>query len=556
MSSPAAAQAALKARLERLVEKYEQDKTDYSADIYDPTELESIVDIVPSHVISDSQDSISNAEKKKLRELSNQVKNLNEESDTKIKKATEEIKILLKEGYKPIVFCRFIATADYVAKELKNRLSKDHPTIHVVSVTGSLSEEEREIQIEELSKSPVRVLVATDCLSEGINMQDHFNAVLHYDLPWNPNRLEQREGRVDRFGQKSEKVKAIILFGADNPIDGAVLDVLLRKAKKIHKTLKISVPIPVDSENVLEAVLKALFWKSSDKIQMSLFDDRSTLAEVHRKWDRAADKEKKSRSLFAQHSIKPGEVALELEKTDHVLGSPEVVHRFVRSAMQRLNSPIIPSNGHWKFDLNNLPDIVKTKLLDLKIKNITFEQPDKDDVSYITRNHVLTNSLAEYLFEKAFNSNGKSNVAARSSVIRSDQVDKTTTFLLLRLRHLIKKSGREKTSLAEECIVVGFKGLIGSHEWMELEQAEREFELIMPAENISDSDKRYWLNQVLNQFKELESYINEVAQTKAVELINSYERLRKSMNSEKVIVQPLLPVDVLALVVILPKPRI
>jgi SNF2 family DNA or RNA helicase len=47
------------------------------------------------------------------------------------------------------------------------------------------------------------VLVATDCLSEGINLQDYFDAVVHYDLSWNPTRHEQREGRVDRFGQTS-----------------------------------------------------------------------------------------------------------------------------------------------------------------------------------------------------------------------------------------------------------------------------------------------------------------------------------------------------------------
>jgi SNF2 family DNA or RNA helicase len=47
------------------------------------------------------------------------------------------------------------------------------------------------------------VLVATDCLSEGINLQEHFDAVVHYDLSWNPTRHEQREGRVDRFGQES-----------------------------------------------------------------------------------------------------------------------------------------------------------------------------------------------------------------------------------------------------------------------------------------------------------------------------------------------------------------
>lgn len=79
----------------------------------------------------------------------------------------------------------------------------------------------------------------------------------------------------------------------------------------------------------------------------------------------------------------------------------------------------------------------------------------------------------------------------------------------------------------------------------------------MPSENISDSDKKYWLNQVLNQFKELESYITEFAETKAMELLKSYERLRrKATKSEKFIVQPLMPVDVLALAVVLPRPRI
>ena len=48
-----------------------------------------------------------------------------------------------------------------------------------------------------------RVLVATDCLSEGVNLQHWFNAVVHYDLAWNPTRHEQREGRVDRFGQRA-----------------------------------------------------------------------------------------------------------------------------------------------------------------------------------------------------------------------------------------------------------------------------------------------------------------------------------------------------------------
>ena len=70
-----------------------------------------------------------------------------------------------------------------------------------------------------------------------LGVQDHFDAVVHYDLSWNPTRHEQREGRVDRFGQKSGVVRATLLYGANNPVDGAVLEVILKKADKIREEL-------------------------------------------------------------------------------------------------------------------------------------------------------------------------------------------------------------------------------------------------------------------------------------------------------------------------------
>ena len=63
--------------------------------------------------------------------------------------------------------------------------------VRVIPITGEQSEDEREIRLTELKKYSQRVMVATDCLSKGINLQEHFTAAVHYDLPWNPNRLEQ-----------------------------------------------------------------------------------------------------------------------------------------------------------------------------------------------------------------------------------------------------------------------------------------------------------------------------------------------------------------------------
>ncbi len=96
--------------------------------------------------------------------------------------------------------------------------------------------------------------------------------MIHYDLPWNPNRLEQREGRIDRYAQTAPVVKSCLLYGQDNPVDGAVLEVLIRKAVQIHKTLGITVPVPMDSTTVWEAVFKSLFDRATDAVQLSLLD--------------------------------------------------------------------------------------------------------------------------------------------------------------------------------------------------------------------------------------------------------------------------------------------
>lgn len=557
MSSPGAAQAALKARLDRMTDiEADENQMDYTADLYDPIEQEAVNDVVPSHVIADAQGSISDSERQKLRDFARRAAQLKGANDSKIGQAEEEIRKLLKKGFKPIVFCRFIATAEYVAAELRDRLMKDFPKLHVLAVTGLVSEEEREIQVAELSKSAVRLLVATDCLSEGINLQESFNAVLHYDLPWNPNRLEQREGRVDRFGQMAERVKTIMLYGADNPIDGAVLNVLLRKANKIHKTLGISVPVPMDSVNVMEAVLNTLFWQRGDESQLEIFADDPTVVEVHREWERAAEREQKSRTLFAQHGIKPDEVAAELDKVDKVLGSPEVVHRFVTASMKRLNSPLMKSNGYWKIDIGPLPDFLKSQLLEMSGKKIVFDQPDEEGVDYISRNHLLTTHIAEYLFDNALNRQGNRNHSARCSVIRCGEVSKVTTFLLVRLKFLIKRNVTSSVSLAEECIILGFEGTIGAHEWLAAEGAEMLFDVLAPGENLTDAERQHWLKNVIENFDRIEPEIDKFAQQRADNLRASYERYRQAIKGRKLEVAAISPVDLLAIFIVLPRPRV
>ena len=95
----------------------------------------------------------------------------------------------------------------------------------------------------EVANEKVPVLVATDCLSEGIDLQHTFDAVVHYDLCWNP-RHEQREARWTA-GQARTAVQALMLHGgAPTPSTIEVRTVILEKEKTIRKELGVSVPIP------------------------------------------------------------------------------------------------------------------------------------------------------------------------------------------------------------------------------------------------------------------------------------------------------------------------
>jgi len=139
-------------------------------------------------------------------------------------------------------------------------------------VTGELAPEERKAVVAELGEADRPMLIATDCMSEGINLQEHFNAVVHYDLSWNPTRHEQREGRVDRFGQESRVVRATLMYGQNNPVDAVVLKVILRKAKKIREDLGVPVPLPDNDHSLTQALMQAVLSGQRGRQKQETFE--------------------------------------------------------------------------------------------------------------------------------------------------------------------------------------------------------------------------------------------------------------------------------------------
>ncbi len=112
---------------------------------------------------------------------------------------------------------------------------------------------------------PVRILLATDAASEGINLQNHCWQLVHYEIPWNPNRMEQRNGGVDRHGQKHPEVHVFHFVGAGfdatkpgqapGDLEGD-LEFLLRAALKVEVIREDLGKVgPVIAEQVEEAML-------------------------------------------------------------------------------------------------------------------------------------------------------------------------------------------------------------------------------------------------------------------------------------------------------------
>jgi hypothetical protein len=95
---------------------------------------------------------------------------------------------------------------------------------------------DRRVIKEEGSKDPLRILLATDAAREGLNFQAHCADLFHFDLPWNPGRIEQRNGRIDRKLQPASEVRCHY-FVLAQCVEDRVLDVLVRKTETIKKEL-------------------------------------------------------------------------------------------------------------------------------------------------------------------------------------------------------------------------------------------------------------------------------------------------------------------------------
>lgn len=143
------------------------------------------------------------------------------------------------EQWKPderlIIFTEYKTTLDYLVNRLHAEYGVEAGSIS--QLYGGMHEEEREAVKRAFNDpdSPVRILVATDAASEGLNLQHTARLLMHYEIPWNPSRLEQRNGRIDRHGQSRDVT--IFHFTSDDDSDLQFVARVLSKVNDIREDL-------------------------------------------------------------------------------------------------------------------------------------------------------------------------------------------------------------------------------------------------------------------------------------------------------------------------------
>ena len=265
-----------------------------------------------------------------------------------------------------IVFTEYKTTLDYLMRRLREVFGDEEA---VVSLYGGMDEMDREVIKEAFNDrhSPVRILVATDAASEGLNLQETARLLLHYEIPWNPSRLEQRNGRLDRHGQARDVT--IFHYTSENDADLAFVARVLTKVNDIREDLG-------SVGELFDAAFQRRMFEldDSDEVFERLDNSvRSAKEQVELKTDAAdtgAVYEAQIRQLIEDLDLSPKTlretlaVALELGGHRDVLAGPDERGRM------RLKAPVPP---RWRDVVNESLRLPAQRKVAGAMPNIVFD---------------------------------------------------------------------------------------------------------------------------------------------------------------------------------------
>lgn len=570
MSSPDAGISMLKNKIAKREDDDVEDETTDDKDTYifndNLKDLLNGDDTLPSAMEKTSRD-----EKSQLQKFINTLGEIKKnDKDTKVKMALDTVIFMLENNANPIVFCQYIQTAEYVGSYIQSRLSKNKKLkeVAVDVVTSKNADEERKLKIDALNATKRHVLVCTDCLSEGINLQEGFEAIVHYDLPWNPNRMEQRNGRIDRFGQTSPVVIISSLYAENNPVDDIVLNILYKKQDEIRKRLGVYLPIADNDASLMESIMKKIIATNtatqSDFMQQSLFSDEdfedTDSAEREIRLRRVEESQKLSHTYFAHNTrqMDPTRLIASLNEAKKVIGGVQDTCDFVIGELKDAGVPIREVKPLcYQFPKANLPERFKSYFeRSGNTVKMSFLSPTPKGYMYIGRNHTFVEDLSRAVVNDTVN--GGELAESRAMVMATDAVKKRTTVMMMRVRSVIRNKRKVNNELVgEEMIFFGYRGSIENKEFISQDECENLLLNAKPSGDVDIIAQRNMYDKSLKWIQDedtLRHYTDDKATERATHLVDAFTQYRTYQpgTAEYQVVEPVLPMDVMAAYVFMP----
>ncbi len=414
-SSPAAIHESLKRRKERLEDQLAEAKLIVGDEVFDlPSSKEFLSDEMLENIdeydeeeVADYEDSISTMatiaesveqleiEIETLRSLEQQaLAVLHSGKDTKwleLNKILDNKLTMNSDGTrrKLIIFTEAKDTLYYLAEKIRTRLGKPE-SVDVIH-GGVTREERRRIINRFMQDRDLEVLVANDAAGEGVNLQ-RGHLMVNYDLPWNPNKIEQRFGRIHRIGQT--EVCHLWNLVAANTREGDVYGRLLEKLETARDALNGKV-YDVLGELFEGTSLKALLWEAiqygdSDEVRSQMFikiDD----AVDHDHIEGLLKKGKLTNDIMTESDVE--EVRLAMEQAEAERLQPHHIQSFFIEAFQRLGG-IIKSREEGRFEITNVP--IKIRKQDRLISTGSPVQKKFERICF-NKDHINQQPVAEFV---------------------------------------------------------------------------------------------------------------------------------------------------------------
>ena len=339
---------------------------------------------------------------------------------------------------KIIVFTEHRATLDYLVLRVREIIGEKA----VATIHGGIKQEDRQNIQDDFNQNPtVQVLVANDAAGEGINLHESCHLMINYDLPWNPNRLEQRFGRIHRIGQ-TEICHLWNLVAVDTR-EGKVFQRVLEKLEVARKALGGKVfdvlGEAINGKQLGELLIEAIRYGDRPDKQAQLeqdIEDKLNLENLQKILEK--------RSLYhnLMDNSKLRQIYENIERAEvHKLQPHFIVDFFV--AAFRLLGGNIQGGESGRYEVTFIPVSLRNRLRE-RYRHICFEKtqadlPDQPSAEFIYPGHPLLNHTIDLILEPY-------RALLKQGCILVDENDLTEQVrILVYLEHSIQDARKDKS---------------------------------------------------------------------------------------------------------------